>query len=87
MSTPTINPAMQAALNQMQDLAGQAAGAVPRAGGQNLDTTVGSGGFSEALQSSLERINQMQTDAGDKAKAKELQGQLTPRDFKPPEPR
>ncbi|HCR79354.1 MAG TPA: hypothetical protein DIW42_06905, partial [Alcanivorax sp.] len=69
MSTPTINPAMQAALNQMQDLAGQAAGAVPRAGGQNLDTTVGSGGFSEALQSSLERINQMQTDAGDKAKA------------------
>ena len=70
MSTPTINPAMQAALNQMQDLAGQAAGAaVTRAGGQNLDTTVGSGGFSEALQSSLERINQMQTDAGDKAKA------------------
>ena len=30
---------------------------------------MGSGGFSEALQSSLERINQMQTDAGDKAKA------------------
>ena len=26
-------------------------------------------------------------EAGDKAKAKELQGQLTPRDFKPPEPR
>lgn len=70
MSTPTINPAMQAALNQMQNIAGQAAGASgPAAAGQQVDTTVGTGGFSEALQSSLERINQMQTEAGDKAKA------------------
>lgn len=63
MSTPTINPAMQAALNQMQNLAGQATG------GQNVDTTVGTGGFSEALQSSLERINQMQMESGEKARA------------------
>ncbi|HEX5678767.1 MAG TPA: flagellar hook-basal body complex protein FliE [Alcanivorax sp.] len=63
MSTPTINPAMQAALNQMQSLAGQATG------GQNVDTTVGTGGFSEALQSSLERINQMQMESGEKARA------------------
>ncbi len=70
MSTPTINPAMQAALNQMQSLAGQAAGSAgPVAGGQNVDTTVGTGGFSEALQSSLERINEMQMESGAKAKA------------------
>jgi flagellar hook-basal body complex protein FliE len=70
MSIPTINPAMQAAFNQMQDLAGQAAGAaVPRADGQNLDTTVGTGGFADALQSSLERVNQMQAESGAKAKA------------------
>jgi len=70
MSIPTINPAMQAALNQMQSLAGQAAGAdAPRADGHNLNTTVGTGGFGDALQASLERINQMQTEAGDKAKA------------------
>jgi len=50
-------PAMQSALEQMKSLAAQAG--APSAG-RRVDTTVGQGGFADALQSSLERINHLQ---------------------------
>ncbi|MBZ9556975.1 MULTISPECIES: flagellar hook-basal body complex protein FliE [Modicisalibacter] len=61
-------PAMQAALQQMQSLATQA-GAAQEARGQQVATSVGQGGFADALQSSVERINRLQkkADAGIKA--------------------
>ncbi|MCQ6261722.1 flagellar hook-basal body complex protein FliE [Alcanivorax sp. MM125-6] len=66
MSAPAVSPAMQAALNQMQELSAQA-GTGPA--GERVNATVGSGGFTDALQSSLERINQLQMESGDKARA------------------
>ncbi len=67
MSAP-VTPALQAALTQMRDLAAQA-GPVDGAGGERFNATVGSGGFSDALQNSLERINQLQQDSATQARA------------------
>lgn len=64
MSAP-VSAAMQAALNQIQELSAQAG----PANGDRLNATVGSGGFADALQSSLERINHMQQESGAKARA------------------
>ncbi|GAA5110588.1 flagellar hook-basal body complex protein FliE [Alloalcanivorax gelatiniphagus] len=67
MST-SVSPALQAALTQMRELAAQAGPAdAPR--GERFNATVGSGGFSDALQSSLERINQLQQDSAASARA------------------
>lgn len=61
MSSPTF----ESALTQMQSLASQAAG--QSAKGQHLSTTVGEGGFVDALQSSVERINTLKQDAAEQA--------------------
>ena len=66
MSAPVVSPAMQAALNQMRELSAQA-GTAPA--GERVNATVGSGGFADALQTSLERINQLQVESGDKSRA------------------
>jgi len=61
-------PAIQAALQQMQSLANQAS-ATQAGRGQQLATSVGQGGFADALQSSVQKINQLkkQSDASVKA--------------------
>ncbi|WP_226663024.1 flagellar hook-basal body complex protein FliE [Microbulbifer aggregans] len=63
MTTPTTTVQMQSLLNQMQGLAGEAAGkSAP------VDLAVG-GGFSAALRTSLERINTLQNDSASKSRA------------------
>lgn len=67
MSAP-VPPAMQAALARMQELAAQA-GPAEATRGTRLDTTVGDGGFADALQNSLERINHLQQQSAAKTRA------------------
>ncbi|KAF0808649.1 flagellar hook-basal body complex protein (FliE) [Alcanivorax sp. S71-1-4] len=61
MSTPEI----QSALQQIQQLATQAAGGR----GQQLSTVVGGGGFAGELHASLQRINQLQARSSRQAAA------------------
>ncbi|MEA3250468.1 MAG: flagellar hook-basal body complex protein FliE [Pseudomonadota bacterium] len=65
-------PAIQAALQQMQSLANQASAtqSASQAGrGQQLATSVGQGGFADALQSSIRKINQLKQDSDASVKA------------------
>lgn len=55
-------PSIQSALQQMQALASQASGQTSR--GQHVDTAVGKGGFAGELHASIERINDLQQQAG-----------------------
>lgn len=61
-------PAMQAALQQMQSLANQA-GATQAGRGQQLSTSVGQGGFADALQSSIQKIDQLKKTSNASVKA------------------
>lgn len=60
-------PAIQSTLQQLASLASQAAG--QSASAQQQATAVGQGGFSGELQASLRRINELQQNAGTKARA------------------
>lgn len=63
MSTPAI----ESALSQMQSLASQAAG--QPAGGPQVDTRVGGGGFAGELQGAVQRINELKLASADSARA------------------
>ncbi|GAA3540224.1 flagellar hook-basal body complex protein FliE [Zobellella aerophila] len=60
-------PAIQSAVQQMASLATQAAG--QRADPLQQASAVGQGGFTGELQASIRRINELQQNAGNKAKA------------------
>ncbi len=61
------SPAIESALSQMQSLASQAAGT--SAGGQQVDTRVGAGGFAGELHGAIQRINELKVQADDQARA------------------
>ena len=59
-------PAIQSVLLQMQALSTDAAGESTK--GLHLNAAVGKSGFAEELHASIERINQLQTDAREKVR-------------------
>ncbi|MFV8781617.1 flagellar hook-basal body complex protein FliE [Microbulbifer sp. SA54] len=63
MTTPTSSVQMQFLINNLQGLAGEAAGKNTR-----VDLAVG-GGFGAALRASLERINTLQNESASKSRA------------------
>ncbi|WP_136255273.1 flagellar hook-basal body complex protein FliE [Onishia niordana] len=58
------SPSIQSMLQQMHSLSAEASGQQLK--GQSVSTSVGQGGFADELNSSLQRINEMQQAAASK---------------------